>query len=167
MAVTGAIVNSFKNVIFLQGRTTRISHARFRRAPVSPASATQERQQQPEPQLQQQQQQVQDPGPTVRPISSQTTEQGSAFRVYQSTPVHRLPPLPQKTPLLVAKNGFSKRNEIQPSINCFMPTEPKLHARPWILQTVGRPTEARTSEAKTSSGSRSESSDLFHFDYVT
>ncbi|OAY50968.1 probable WRKY transcription factor 7 [Manihot esculenta] len=124
MAVTDAAVNSFKKVISLLGRTTRTGHARFRRAPVSPASATQERPKQPQPQPQQQQQQVQDPGPTVRPISSQTTEQGSAFRVYQPTPVHRLPPLPnthghqqQKTPLLVTKNGFSERNEIQPSIN--------------------------------------------------
>lgn len=111
MAVTDAAVNSFKKVISLLGRTTRTGHARFRRAPVSPASANQE-----------QQQQAQDLGASVRPISSHPTEPVSAFRVYQPTPVHRLPPLPnshhqqQKTPSLVAKNGFSERNEMR-SIN--------------------------------------------------
>ncbi|KDP41693.1 hypothetical protein JCGZ_16100 [Jatropha curcas] len=111
MAVTDAAVNSFKKVISLLGRTNRTGHARFRRAPVSTASA---------PQLPQQQ--VQDPGPSVRPINSQQTEQVSAFKVYQPTPVHRLPPLPnnhnqQAKPLLVTKNGFSERNEMPSSIN--------------------------------------------------
>ncbi|KAJ9186772.1 hypothetical protein P3X46_002308 [Hevea brasiliensis] len=121
MAVTDAAVNSFKKVISLLGRTTRTGHARFRRAPVSTASVAQEQQKQPQPQ--EQQQQVQDPGPSVRPISSQTTEQVSAFRVYHPTPVHRLPPLPnghhhqQKSHLLVTKNGFSERNEMASSTN--------------------------------------------------
>ncbi|EEF52358.1 probable WRKY transcription factor 7 [Ricinus communis] len=130
MAVTDAAVNNFKKVISLLGRTTRTGHARFRRAPVSsPASPTQ----QEHPKPPQQHQQVQDPGPSAGPLNSQQSEQVSAFRVYQPTPIHRLPPLPnnhhhhhhhhqhqhqqQKAPLLVTKNGFSERSEAAPSIN--------------------------------------------------
>ncbi|XP_065847780.1 probable WRKY transcription factor 7 [Euphorbia lathyris] len=90
VAVTDAAVSSFRKVISLLGRTSRTGHARFRRAPVT----------QPE-------HQIHDATASVRPINSPaTTEQVSAFRAYQPTPVHRLPPLPnnqnqpqqQKTP---------------------------------------------------------------------
>jgi hypothetical protein len=118
MAVTDMAVNNFKKVISLLGRTTRTGHARFRRAPV--ACPPQQQIQEPEPGPQQQKQQVQEPVPYVRAINSQPPEQGSAFRVYQPTPIHRLPPLPhnqQQKTLLVTKNGLSDRNEMATTIN--------------------------------------------------
>ncbi|KAJ6730110.1 TRANSCRIPTION FACTOR putative-RELATED [Salix viminalis] len=118
MTVTDMAVNNFRKVISLLGRTTRTGHARFRRAPVS--SPTQQ-QKQEEPESQQEKRRVQEPGPSVRAINSQPTEQGSAFRDYQPTPIHRLPPLPhnqqQKSPLLVTNKGLSDRNEIPTTIN--------------------------------------------------
>ncbi|KAJ6400004.1 hypothetical protein OIU84_015625 [Salix udensis] len=118
MAVTDTAVNNFKKVISLLGRTTRTGHARFRRAPDT--CPPQQQKQEPEPEPQQQKQRVQEPVPYVRAINSQPTEQGSAFRVYQPTPIHRLPPLPhnqQQKTLLVAKNGLSDRNEMATTIN--------------------------------------------------
>ena len=118
MTVTDMAVSNFRKVISLLGRTTRTGHARFRRAPVT--SPTQP-QKQEEPEPQQEKRQVQEPGPSIRAINSQPTEQGSAFRDYQPTPIHRLPPLPhnqqQKSPLLVTKKGLSDRNEIPTTIN--------------------------------------------------
>ncbi|KAJ7007186.1 WRKY transcription factor 7 isoform X1 [Populus alba x Populus x berolinensis] len=118
MTVTDMAVNNFKKVISLLGRTTRTGHARFRRAPDIPPNRQQIR---GEPESQQEKRQVQEPGPSVRAINSQPTEQASAFRVYQPTPIHRLPPLPnnqqQKSPLLVTKKGLSDRNEIPTTIN--------------------------------------------------
>ncbi|PNT49319.1 hypothetical protein POPTR_002G123300v4 [Populus trichocarpa] len=118
MTVTDMAVNNFKKVISLLGRTTRTGHARFRRAPDTPPTQQQIRE---EPESQQEKRQVQEPGPSVRAINSQPTEQASAFRVYQPTPIHRLPPLPhnqqQKSPLLVTKKGLSDRNEIPTTIN--------------------------------------------------
>ncbi|KAJ6709744.1 TRANSCRIPTION FACTOR putative-RELATED [Salix koriyanagi] len=118
MTVTDMAVNNFRKVISLLGRTTRTGHARFRRAPVtSPA----QQQKQEEPESQQEKRQVQEPGPSVRAINSQPTEQGSAFRDYQPTPIHRLPPLPHnqqpKSPLLVTIKGLSDRNETPTTIN--------------------------------------------------
>ncbi|KAJ6939827.1 WRKY transcription factor 7 isoform X1 [Populus alba x Populus x berolinensis] len=118
MTVTDMAVNNFRKVISLLGRTTRTGHARFRRAPDTPPTQQQIRE---EPESQQEKRQVQEPGPSVRAINSQPTEQASAFRVYQPTPIHRLPPLPnnqqQKSPLLVTKKGLSDRNEIPTTIN--------------------------------------------------
>jgi hypothetical protein len=117
MTVTDMAVNNFKKVISLLGRTTRTGHARFRRAPDTPPTQQQIRE---EPESQQEKRQVQEPGPSVRAINSQPTEQGSAFRVYQPTPIHRLPPLPhnqQQKTLLVTKNGLSDRNEMATTIN--------------------------------------------------
>ncbi|KAJ6404902.1 hypothetical protein OIU84_012969 [Salix udensis] len=78
-------------------------------------------QKQEEPESQQEKRQVQEPGPSVRAINSQPTEQGSAFRDYQPAPIHRLPPLPhnqqQKSPLLVTSKGLSDRNEVPATIN--------------------------------------------------
>ncbi|KAG5251234.1 WRKY transcription factor [Salix suchowensis] len=118
MTVTDMAVNNFRKVISLLGRTTRTGHARFRRAPVtSPA----QQQKQEEPESQQEKRQVQEPGPSVRAINSQPTEQGSAFRDYQPTPIHRLPPLPHnqqpKSPLLVTIKGLSDRNETPTTIS--------------------------------------------------
>ncbi|KAJ4825634.1 hypothetical protein Tsubulata_029054 [Turnera subulata] len=135
MAVTDVAVNNFKKVISLLGRTpaTRTGHARFRRAPVasstssspspSPSPCTSPPQQQPQ---ETPKQQVQDLGLSSKVSNSQPKEPVSAFKVYQPTPVHRLPPLPtshqhqhqqqQKTPPLVPKNGFSERPEAASTI---------------------------------------------------
>ncbi|KAF5740654.1 WRKY transcription factor 7 isoform X2 [Tripterygium wilfordii] len=98
-AVADVAVDNFKKVISLLGRT-RTGHARFRRAPIAPPP-----------------QQVQEPGPSGSLTSNtlQSNEQKvSAFKVYQPTATHRLPPLPRKAS---TKNGFSERNDAPATIN--------------------------------------------------
>ncbi|CAI0449341.1 unnamed protein product, partial [Linum tenue] len=106
-AVTDLAVNNFRKVISLLGKPNRIGHARFRRAPVSV-------------------------------IVPPTTEQGSGsvfggstFKVYQPTPIHRLPPLPtnhhhhqKAAEVAVAK----ERNELVPSSTINFSNSPSISA---------------------------------------
>ncbi|KAJ0085898.1 hypothetical protein Patl1_08902 [Pistacia atlantica] len=108
-------VNNFKRVISLLDRP-RTGHARFRRAPLSPPPVI----------PQKEQKQVPEPGPSVLSINHQSNEQGSAFKVYCPTPIHRLPPLPHnhhphqihKTPsVAVTKTVYTERSDAPTTIN--------------------------------------------------
>ncbi|XP_050214492.1 probable WRKY transcription factor 7 [Mercurialis annua] len=164
MAVTDVAVNNFKKVISLLGRTSRTGHARFRRAPVSSGSPPQ--QEDPKPVAQQQKQQVQEPGSSKPVINPPQIEQVSAFKVYQPTPVHRLPPLPnnhnhhhhfhnqqqhQKTPLLVTKNGCLERNEAAPSSINFS-NSPSISAATSFISSLTGETDNTSLHRSVSSG---------------
>ncbi|CAI0449340.1 unnamed protein product, partial [Linum tenue] len=128
-AVTDLAVNNFRKVISLLGKPNRIGHARFRRAPVSASASTSAA--------------VVAVGPPkgkkiVQVIVPPTTEQGSGsvfggstFKVYQPTPIHRLPPLPtnhhhhqKAAEVAVAK----ERNELVPSSTINFSNSPSISA---------------------------------------
>ncbi|XP_010521423.1 PREDICTED: probable WRKY transcription factor 7 isoform X2 [Tarenaya hassleriana] len=115
-AVTDVVVNSFKKVMSLLGRS-RTGHARFRRASLAPPPpqypsppATMEedilrREETQEPKVLEEGESFL----SFRGFNGLKTEQktehvvagGSAFRVYCPTPVHRLPPLPHNKNIVV------------------------------------------------------------------
>lgn len=149
-AVADVAVNNFKKMISLLGRS-RTGHARFRRAPAVQIHPQQqpEQQQQSQPKFQTQSNH-QDPGPSVSVPSAtyhQTTEQGSAFRVYCPTPLHRLPPLPhnhhhnKSNPHLgVTKSGFVERNDAHGTIN-FSPS-PSISAATSFMSSLTGETDS-------------------------
>ncbi|KAF5747029.1 WRKY transcription factor 7 isoform X2 [Tripterygium wilfordii] len=125
-AVADVAVNNFKKVISLLGRT-RTGHARFRRAPVAPPSA----------------QQAQEPGPSGSLTSNnlQSNEQKvSAFKAYQSTPIHRLPPLPHKSS---TKNGFLERNDASAAATIKFSNSPQISATTSFMSSLTGDTDSK------------------------
>ncbi|CAL1370342.1 unnamed protein product [Linum trigynum] len=133
-AVTDLAVYNFRKVIHLLDKTNRTGQARFRRAPV-PASTfaaavgvT--------PRLEKKIVQDQ-PGPSsysapviVPPPTKQrycSVSGGSAVKVYQPTPIHRLPPLPtnhHQKAVALAK----ERNDLVPSSTIIFSNSPSISA---------------------------------------
>ncbi|CAI0389129.1 unnamed protein product [Linum tenue] len=133
-AVTDLAVNNFRKVISLLGKPNRTGHARFRRAPVSASASTSAAvagvAPRPEKKIVQDQ-----PGPSsysapviVPPMEqgSGSVSGGSAFKVYQPTPIHRLPPLP--TNHHHQKAVVKERNELVPPSTINFSNSPSISA---------------------------------------
>ncbi|CAI0465002.1 unnamed protein product [Linum tenue] len=150
--VTDLAVNNFRKVISLLGKPNRTGHARFRRAPVAASSTASVSVAPP----QEKKKIVQDqagPSSYSAPVIGPPTEQGSgsvsgsAFKVYQPTPIHRLPPLPtnhhnhhQKAAVgvLVVK----ERSELVPSSTINFSNSPSISAATSFISSLTGDTDS-------------------------
>ncbi|CAN0873081.1 Probable WRKY transcription factor 7 [Linum grandiflorum] len=138
--VTDLAVNNFKKVISLLGRPNRTGHARFRRAPVDAAGT---------------------PSPSPQPKAAEqgsasvsgTGSGSSAFKVYQPTPIHRLPPLPTNHHQKAFAAATKERNNelvVPPTIN--FSNSPSISGATSFISSVTGETSDSMQRSMSSSG---------------
>ncbi|CAN1274165.1 Probable WRKY transcription factor 7 [Linum perenne] len=160
--VTDLAVHNFRKVISLLGRTNRTGHARFRRAPLSSSSTASPPiiaavpisvQKEEETKAAQDQPAI-TPQPTADRGSGSVSGSGSAFKVYQPTPIHRLPPLPTNHHHQKAAAATKERNELVVASTINFSNSPSISAATSFISSL---------TGETNSVQRSMSSSGFQF----
>ncbi|CAN1163937.1 Probable WRKY transcription factor 7 [Linum perenne] len=143
--VTDLAVNNFRKVISLLDRPNRTGHARFRKAPVVSSDAPQT--------LPPYTASVTNPlQTTAEQGSASVSGTGSAFKVYQPTPIHRLPPLPTNHHHHKALVATKERNELVVPSTINFSNSPSISGATSFISSVTGETSDSMQRSMSSSG---------------